>query len=107
LNAENHIAGVQYFEPLQQDHIAFNILKSTLAWSTGIKLPLLSNFGLMSKALHERKTWPPGQELNCHGFQTVVLMGKGKKFTVCSGQSTEYDFSLQPGGCNTCFQIRT
>jgi hypothetical protein len=82
LNAENPAVGVQNIEPLQQDQIAFNILKSTLAWTTGIKLPLLSNFGLMSKALHERKTWPPGQELNCHGFQIVALIDSRRLDTV-------------------------
>jgi len=72
LNAENHYVGVQYFEPLQQEHNAFNILnptggiygiqyfecqqqehnafnilKSTPAPKPGIELPRLSSRGAL------------------------------------------------------------
>ncbi len=47
LNSVNHIVGVQYIEPLQQEHIAFNILKSSLTLTPGIELLRLSNRDLI------------------------------------------------------------
>jgi len=50
-----------------------------LAFKPGIELPRLSNRGAHGEqnkiCYHEQKTWLSSQELNCHGFQTVAIMG--------------------------------
>ena len=84
LNVQNHYVGVQYFEPLQQDHLAFNILKFTLTLTPGIELPRLSKRGLIG-----------------------ILSWVGTKASPLLGDlGVNHDFYLQPRGCFTCFQNR-